>query len=739
MELLRSIVAGSFDVLLHASLFGTVCLLAGWKRSAFDRQPGQVRLFAWIATFAAMAAVAMLAPMQPLPGLRLEIRDAILALAVVFGGPLVGGVVAICEILILVWLGGPLALTGAIGIGLSMGVAVVFRRRLAGREPTLGQLALLGLLTGLAGPAVSIFTHDPIAAWAPVVADGVPQIIGVLISVLAFATIIQHADRVRCSIEGWRERESGLIEANQRLSDLTVRLERQSEDYAAALDREQGVRAEMDAIFRNAPHGISFKDLSGRFVALNEPAARGLDRPAANMIGLRAVDLMSPYNAERSLASDRVVVDEGKTVELEYQSASPTAPEWLWTVKFPIRDPRGAIVGIGGFDIDISDRKRQEMALKRTALQLRRVQQITRIIHWLHRDDAKTGHHRDQGEPDDFYRMTGWRVEDVIDRDVFLEKCVHPLDRARMRETYRAFAARETDGYVVEFNLVRADNQIMPVKVWVERVEDLEGGDSFTLGAMQDVSEQHAREVKLAEATAKAEMSDRSKTEFLANLSHELRTPLNAVIGFTELLKMQADSTGDARTQEYLGIVLQSGQNLLAIIDDLLEISRIDFDTLEEAEARFALDTALSECLSQIEERYRDRQMRFTTHRPESALRLRAAEPYVRQALTNVLDNAVKFSSPGGPVDIRVSINAADELEIAVEDSGCGIEPELLPVLATPFMMGESAYARRYGGVGLGLAMCKKILDLHGGRMTINSAPGSGTRVALIFPAQRLG
>ena len=738
MELLGSIVAGGFDVLLHASLIGIICLWVGWMRSAFDRRPNPQRLFIWSAVFLAMAAIVMLSPTQPLPGLRIDIRGAILALAVVFGGPSVGCVSAAGEILIRALLGGPLALTGIIGIGLSFIVAALVSKRFGRPDPAPKQLALLGLMTGLAGPAASFLTHDPASAWALVAAGGPPQISGVLIAVLFFSLIILQTDRARRSIETAREREAGLSDANRRLTEITITLERQSADYAAALDREQGIRAEMEAIFRNAPHGMFIKDLEGRYVVLNEPAARSLDRPSGSMIGFRAADFMSPQNAEISLASDREVAEEGKTSSQEYQSVSPNAPEWLWTLKFPIRDARGKITGIGGFDIDISERKRQEVALQRTALQLRRVQQITKIIYWLHRYDPKTGYHRNQDQPDDFYAMTGWPVEEIVDRTVFLERCVHPLDRERMREVYRAFAAGEIDHYTVEYNLLRANGSVMPVKVWVERIHGVEGGGSMILGAMQDVSEQHAREVKLAEAMAKAEMSDRAKTDFLANLSHELRTPLNAVIGFSELLQMQAKTAGDPRAQEYLGIVLQSGQKLLSIIDDLLEIARLDFDALAESEATFNLDDALGECVANIEARYRDRQIRFTNRDPATGVSTLAAERYIRQALTNILDNAAKFSNPGGEVDVSVVINHAAELEIAIQDRGCGISAELLPVLATPFMLGESAYARRYGGVGLGLAMCKKIVDLHGGRMIIDSVPDEGTKVTLIFPAHRI-
>src|SRR5262245_56246314 len=136
MELLKSIVAGGFDVLLHASLIGIICLWAGWMRSAFERRPKPRRLVIWSAVFLAMAAIAMLEPTQPLPGLRLDIRSAILALSVVFCGPAVGGIVAAGEILIRILLGGPLALTGAIGIALTYLAATLIASRSRGREPT---------------------------------------------------------------------------------------------------------------------------------------------------------------------------------------------------------------------------------------------------------------------------------------------------------------------------------------------------------------------------------------------------------------------------------------------------------------------------------------------------------------------------------------------------------------------------------------------------------------------------
>jgi signal transduction histidine kinase len=248
-----------------------------------------------------------------------------------------------------------------------------------------------------------------------------------------------------------------------------------------------------------------------------------------------------------------------------------------------------------------------------------------------------------------------------------------------------------------------------------------------------------AKNEALSVLLVKAEEANRSKSDFLATMSHELRTPLNAIIGFSEILKGQFYGVlGDARYLDYAGDINTSGLHLLSIINDILDLAKVEAGKLELREDRIDLrhcvETSLQYCRLRAEEGRVD--IRVST--PKTDVCALADDRLLRQMLLNLLSNAIKFTPEGGHVHILLEASADDGIVFEVRDTGIGIQPEDLERVMRPFEQVERTLSRRYGGTGLGLHFAKKIAELHGGTIALESAVDKGTRVRVWLPPARL-
>jgi len=212
---------------------------------------------------------------------------------------------------------------------------------------------------------------------------------------------------------------------------------------------------------------------------------------------------------------------------------------------------------------------------------------------------------------------------------------------------------------------------------------------------------------------------------------------LNAVMGFADLMKLKLAAGDLARLGEYADLVGHGGQRMLAIISQLLDIARLDFGARELAEVAIDVTETVASCVAQVEERFATKNIVIRFDPTDLGIIVRAERAYFSKALIAVLTNAAQHSEKGGHIAVDTALIGGD-LEISVTDHGPGIPLDLLPRLADPFVHGESAFTRKRDGAGLGLAMCRRILDMHSGRLAIDSVPGKGTRVGLVYPASRL-
>lgn len=243
----------------------------------------------------------------------------------------------------------------------------------------------------------------------------------------------------------------------------------------------------------------------------------------------------------------------------------------------------------------------------------------------------------------------------------------------------------------------------------------------------------------LIEAKNRAERSDRMKSEFLASMSHELRTPLNAILGFSEVLKSgMLGPVGHPKYMEYVGDIHDAGSHLLRLINDLLDLAKIEAGRFELEEKTLSLPGALESCLRLMNERAARGGVRVLRDLPRELPAVVADERKLKQVFLNLLSNAIKFTPAGGEVRVSTRHQPDGTIAIQVQDSGIGMNPEEVEVALQPFRQLGSPYIRRHEGSGLGLPLSKYLVELHGGHLHVASTLGSGTTVTVLIPKRRI-
>lgn len=252
-------------------------------------------------------------------------------------------------------------------------------------------------------------------------------------------------------------------------------------------------------------------------------------------------------------------------------------------------------------------------------------------------------------------------------------------------------------------------------------------------------SEIEERTKELRAARDAAESANQSKSELLATISHELRTPLVGIIGFSEILHSEKlGPLGSAQYVEYAGDINHSGQHLLAMINNLLDLSKIESGKEELFEGDINLRNAIEATIRMLRTRIAEKDIAVTCEIEPEAPALYADEGKIRQVLTNLLGNAIKFTEPGGNVTVKAWARADSGYVIQIADTGIGIAAEDIPKALAQFGQIDSPLARKYEGTGLGLPLAKSLVELHGGCLDLQSQVDVGTTVTVRFPVTRL-
>ncbi|MBN8975286.1 MAG: PAS domain-containing sensor histidine kinase [Rhizobiales bacterium] len=258
--------------------------------------------------------------------------------------------------------------------------------------------------------------------------------------------------------------------------------------------------------------------------------------------------------------------------------------------------------------------------------------------------------------------------------------------------------------------------------------------DADVVAVMRDVTDRKNQEYALEAARAAAERAGASKSRFLATMSHELRTPLNAIIGFSEMIvhedTMQIDA---ARRKEYAQLINDSGLHLLAVVNGILDMSKMESGTFEIAPEPFAPQPALINCCNLLALKARDNGIDLVTVAPDDLPSIVADPRAFKQIVLNLVSNAIKFTERGGSVTVSARMER-DKLMLRVRDTGVGIAADDLKRIGDPFFQAGKTYQRRYEGTGLGLSIVKSLVTLHGGEVSLDSKLDEGTTVTVALP-----
>ena len=300
------------------------------------------------------------------------------------------------------------------------------------------------------------------------------------------------------------------------------------------------------------------------------------------------------------------------------------------------------------------------------------------------------------------------------------------------------------DDYEVEHDFATIGHKIMLLNA--RSITQKDSGSELILLAIEDITEKIRLQRELAEQTRdaekakfEAEAATRAKSDFLANMSHELRTPLNSIIGFSEVLQDEMLGTLNASQREDLQYILKAGKHLLSLINDILDLSKVESGKMELDVHSVTLKEVLDSSLVM----HREKALRHGINlnlfmEPIMDMVIEADARKLKQILFNLLSNAVKFTPDGGSVHVMAKkITGAQEVEISIEDTGIGIKLNDLPKLFKEFSQLDSVYDKKYEGTGLGLALTKKLVELHGGRIQVSSQYGKGSIFTFVIPVKQ--
>ena len=317
-----------------------------------------------------------------------------------------------------------------------------------------------------------------------------------------------------------------------------------------------------------------------------------------------------------------------------------------------------------------------------------------------------------------------WLAQHILDDDLRLAKVVHARNEGLSLAEAKLRAESEMSG---------------GMQLFIDAVLDMyQLLSSRTLDLMRERTARGRINAALRSAKVAAERGNRAKSEFLASMSHELRTPLNAIIGFSEVLADETFGPLNKRQARYVGHILSSGRHLLSLINDILDLSKVEAGKQTLSPQKVGVVELVNTSLTLFKEKAQKHHIRldFDPGSVPAGLVVEADERKLKQVFFNLLSNAVKFTPDGGTVSVRVA-STQDELEVQVQDTGIGLAPDDLERVFSAFEQVDSSYGRQQQGTGLGLALSRELVQLHGGRIWAESdGPGLGTRFTVVVPMQ---
>jgi PAS domain S-box-containing protein len=396
---------------------------------------------------------------------------------------------------------------------------------------------------------------------------------------------------------------------------------------------------------------------------------------------------------------------------------------WVSTTATWYRDQDGKIAGVEGISRDITERKNIETALRESEVRYRTLAEnsLTGIV--VHQD-GKFVYINEWGAQE-----IGHSADELLGRSIW--DFISPDDHDAVEAVIAGLLQDGKQGSRHQFRVIAQGGEPR----WVECLDTTiqHQGKPATLANIMDIHDRKCEQEELQQAKGLAEAASQAKSEFLATMSHELRTPLNAIIGFSELLQDRIAGELNTTQQEYLGYIVESGRHLLQLISEILDLSKVESGNMRLELSEVNIAHLLESSLAMIRERAVSCQLKveLCMEDPVKGMTAHADALKLKQVMLNLLSNAIKFTPRGGSITVMAS-KALEDLVISVKDSGIGIDPDDTERIFRAFEQVDTSVARRQQGTGLGLALARSLVEIHGGRIWVESQ-GAGQGSSFIF------
>jgi PAS domain S-box-containing protein len=480
------------------------------------------------------------------------------------------------------------------------------------------------------------------------------------------------------------------------------------------------------------------------FIGLLAPDGTLLDANHATVegLGLRRDDVIgkplwntyywSHARASREMARDAVErAAQGEIVRGDFVARAGENKFIVIDATFaPMRDAAGAVTQIVASAVDVTERVVHAEAARKMRHQLEAAQRIAKMGSWQWEFSTGALLWSDQ-----CYRLLGWEPNGQATLESF-KAAVHPSDRATVDGAMRS-AVEEGAPVDLEHRVVWSTGEVRILHQLGEVERDVNGRPVRLIGTSRDVTDFRNTCEELVEAKLRAETASQTKSRFLANMSHELRTPLNAIIGFSDILLARNDLPAEKR-REYLTDVCVSGKHLLAVINDILDISRIEAGKVDVSEENVKTEDLVDAVQRMVRARAEETGVDLHVRVAPGTPALHIDRRLMLQALLNFASNAVKFTEPGGRVDIEAAPAPGGGVAIVVRDTGIGMSAEDVARVGERFLQADGRLSRKYEGTGLGLVIAKRLIELHGAKLIVESKLGAGTTMTVRFPTTRV-
>jgi PAS domain S-box-containing protein len=396
------------------------------------------------------------------------------------------------------------------------------------------------------------------------------------------------------------------------------------------------------------------------------------------------------------------------------------------------------------FLTDITERKRAEEeirrlneTLERRAVELEtRYQQIVELAEegiWVIDSQSQTNYVNHA-----MARMLGYTEEEMLGRsmDDFIDEAIRPTTNTNLARRKQGMAQKH------EFKLKTKEGKELWVYMSTSPVLDEKGELLWSCSLVYEITERKNADEQLRQSSERISLANaelaratRLKDEFLTSMSHELRTPLNAILGLAEALQEEVYGTLTERQHKSLATIEQSGKHLLELINDILDLSKIESGKMELELDSICVQSLCESSLTFVKQQAHHKRIKLNCEIADGIENVDADERRIRQVLINLLSNAVKFTPDGGEVGLEVEADSESEIiQFTIIDTGIGIAPENLDRLFKPFVQLDSSLSRRYSGTGLGLALVRRIVELHGGSISLESKVAKGSRFTITLP-----